>query len=206
MGNEPLSPDLLLSLSKGPQLRRAAEIIRQRGIVAFPTETFYGLAVDPFDRRAVARLFSVKERSPDKPVLVLVNNLDQLYRLVTEIPDLYQPLMGRHWPGPLTLIFPAVAQLPDLLTGNTGTVGVRISSHPLACALVEAVGGPVTATSANLSGQPAAGDVEEVRRQLGDRIDYLLDGGPTKGGSGSTIVGLAAGHLTLIRAGAVTFP
>lgn len=187
----------------GAALRAAATIVAQGGVVAFPTETYYGLAVDPFNPEALARLFRLKKRPEQKPVLVLVAELAALPLLVREVPAPFQPLIAAWWPGPLTLIFPALAELPQLLTANTGTVGIRISSHPVAQELGKRLPGPLTATSANLSGRPAATSAAEVAAQLGGAVDYILDGGPTAGGLGSTIVGLAGSEVKLIRVGAI---
>lgn len=180
-------------------------IIRQGGVVAFPTETYYGLAADPFNQSALKLLFSLKQRDYTKPVLTLVAVTEQLSLLARDVPDIYSSLIKRFWPGPLTLIFPAQDILPILLTGRTGTVGVRISSHPAAQALVKLLQGPVTATSANISGHKPAIDAQEVRRQFGSSLDYIVDGGRTPGGSGSTIIGQEAGSLKLIRAGVIPF-
>ncbi len=184
----------------------AARLVRQGKVIAFPTETAYGLAVDPLDRSALARLFAAKGRPPDKPVLVLVASETMLAGLVREIPAPYRPLMALAWPGPLTLVFPARPGLPSLLTGGTDTIGVRISSHPLAQQLVAAVGGPVTATSANRSGEEPARSAAEVEAQLAGRIHGLVDGGATAATGVSTIVGLdRRGRLRCVRPGAISF-
>ncbi|MEW6500934.1 MAG: L-threonylcarbamoyladenylate synthase, partial [Thermodesulfobacteriota bacterium] len=151
-------------------------MIRAGGVVAFPTETYYGLAVDPFNREALSRLFALKRRPPDKPVLTLIESEAQLPLLARQVPKLYRPLMDAFWPGPLTLVFDAVPELPVILTGYSGTVGVRISSHPMARQLVAALGQPLTATSANYSGQPAAVTPDEVVAQLGLDVDLVLEG------------------------------
>ena len=186
-------------------LAKAADIIQQGGVVAFPTETFYGLAVDPMNPAALKRLFKIKKRSYDKPVLILVDEESKLAELASAIPNQYQALIRSFWPGPLTLIFPGLALLPPLLTGNTPTVGVRISSHPIACRLLKAVGSPITATSANMSGEPAAVSASEVQEQLGRKVDLVLDGGKVPGGKGSTIVGIEGAGLKLIRDGVIPY-
>ncbi|MFH1214865.1 MAG: L-threonylcarbamoyladenylate synthase [Pseudomonadota bacterium] len=186
------------------EVDRAVEVIRRGGIVAFPTETYYGLAVNPFDENAVTRLFSLKKRSSAKPLLMLVANEAQLLRLTSSIPFLYDPLMA-FWPGPLTLVFPAHPSLSALVTGNTGTVGARISSHSLAHLLVSRIGHPITATSANISGRPAAVSAGDVASAFGPDVDFILDGGRTPGGKGSTLVGLAGQELVLIREGVIDF-
>jgi L-threonylcarbamoyladenylate synthase len=187
-------------------LQKAVRIIRDGGVVAFPTETYYGLACDPFNKAALSRLFALKRRPPDKPVLTLVRDKTQLHLLAEYIPDIFMPLMRSFWPGPLSLIFPAQENLPEILTGYTATVGVRVSSHPVARRLVEAAAQPITATSANFSGQNAAICAQEVGDQLGPDIDFILDAGETPGGKGSTIVGLNdAGGLLLIREGVILY-
>jgi len=182
---------------------QAVTVLAGGGIVAFPTETCYGLAVDPFNDKALQRLFAVKHRPADKPVLLLIHDQALLYSLVTAVPTVYSPLITRYWPGPLTLIFPARTGLPSLLTGGTGTIGVRISPHPIAQALGRAFGRAITATSANLSEQPPARTAAEVRACLGEAIDLIVDGGSTPTSRCSTIIGERGGGLRLLRRGAV---
>ena len=182
---------------------RAVSVLEGGGIVAFPTETCYGLAVDPLNGRALQRLFAVKHRPVDKLVLLLIHDLALLGSLVTAVPAVYSPLIARHWPGPLTLIFPARPGLPSLLTGGTGTIGVRISPHPIAQALGRAFGRAITATSANLSDQPSACTAAEVRACLGGAIDLIVDGGTTPTSRCSTIIGERSGVLHLVRSGVV---
>jgi L-threonylcarbamoyladenylate synthase len=186
-------------------LAAGVEAISKGGVVAFPTETYYGLAVDPFNQQALRRLFAIKKRNQAKPILILIREESQLELLTSETPSLFRPLMQAFWPGALTLVFPCRPQVPALITGGTQTVGVRISSHPIAASLVNCVGGPITATSANISGFPAAVTAQEVREQLGRDVDIILDGGPTPGGSGSTIVSQEEGGLKLIRPGVIPF-
>lgn len=195
----------VLSRISGRKVAEAVEVLNQGGIVAFPTETYYGLAVDPFNHAALARLFQLKKRTTSKPILTLVRDGNELPRLASEIPSRFIPLMNAFWPGPLTLVFKAHMDLPALLTGNTGSVGVRVSSHPVARLLTQAVEFPITATSANISGKKAAESAEEIYRQFGTDIDVVLDGGKTIGGAGSTIVGLEDNELKLIRPGVVPF-
>ncbi len=190
-------------LPQADAIDRAARVLAGAGVVAFPTETCYGLAVDPFNEQALQRLFLVKNRSFNKPVLLLINDLSLLETLVVRIPEIYLPLIGKYWPGPLTLIFPARQELSPLLTGGTGTVGVRISPHPLAQQLIQAFGRAITATSANLSGQPPACSAAEIRAQFGETLDFVLDGGISQESRCSTIVSTVDGRLHLVRAGAV---
>jgi L-threonylcarbamoyladenylate synthase len=186
------------------ELQDALDIIRRGGVVAIPTETYYGLAVDPFNKEAVARLFDLKKRSSAKPLLTLIPGRGHLVMLTQAIPPVYLPLMD-FWPGPLTLVFQARSTLSPLVTGGTGTVGARISSHPVAQCIVRELDQPVTATSANISGHPAAVTAGEVRAAFGRSIDLVIDGGGTPGGKGSTLVGVRDGRLLLIRAGVIDF-
>jgi L-threonylcarbamoyladenylate synthase len=187
----------------GSSVSLAVDHLRQGRIVAFPTETYYGLAVDPENDQAVAALYRLKNRPKDKPLLLLVEKRAQLDQLVTSIPDQYLPLMENFWPGPLTLIFAAKKSLNSMITAGTGTVGVRISPDSTALSLLQSFGRPLTATSANISGKKPSSTAAEVSAMFGDRIDYILDGGPTRSRASlsSTIVGLKNGRLALLRKG-----
>jgi len=187
------------------EYRRAVSVLVQGGIVAFPTETFYGLAVDPYNEKALTDLFRLKGRPCHKPFLVLIQDEGQLPSLASSIPPAYRPLMNAFWPGPLTLVLPAVTTLSSVLTVDGAGIGVRISPHPVARIFGQMWGRPMTATSANLSGMPAARTADEVRRFFGDGIACILDGGQTPGGMSSTVVGLYQGKLQLIRAGVIDF-
>lgn len=186
-------------------LNRAVAVLNNGGVVAFPTETYYGLAVDPLNPLALNHLFSLKQRDIAKPILTLVDDRESLSALVHEVPVVYLQLMDKFWPGPLTLIFQAKINLPNLLTAGTSTIGVRQSSHPFARQLLRAFGRPITATSANISGQDAAIDAHEVRAQFGARIDMIFDGGRAPGKLGSTIIGLDGTNIKLIREGVIAF-
>lgn len=185
------------------QLADAVNRLKRGGIVAFPTETFYGLAVDPFCRNALVALFGLKKRPADKPILVLIDHIEQISLLAKSVPQQYVPLMERCWPGPLTLIFPAKKSLPVELTGGTGTIGIRISSHPLARKLLRATGIPLTATSANISGSPPPQTAQAVAAMFGPSLCYILDGGKTHGGLSSTVVGLAGETPVVLRQGPI---
>ncbi|MEN8135294.1 MAG: L-threonylcarbamoyladenylate synthase [Thermodesulfobacteriota bacterium] len=187
------------------ELAKAAAVIRGGGVVAFPTETFYGLAVDPFKDEALARLFRLKERSRDKPVLVLIDKIEKLHCLAKKTPDQYLKIIAGLWPGPLTLVFAGLEQLPALLTDSSGTVGVRLSSHPVARRLAKAVGGVITGTSANPSGLPPAVTSAQVNELFPVGIDHVIDGGLVPGGTGSTIIGIEGDGLKLIRAGSIPY-
>ncbi|MGD9950359.1 MAG: L-threonylcarbamoyladenylate synthase [Desulfobulbus sp.] len=186
-------------------IQRAANILRAGGVVAFPTETYYGLAVDPFNEKAVDRLYQIKQRSRKLPILLLVENIRQLPLVALSIPVPYQKLIHHFWPGSLSLVFPAQTRCSSLLTGGTDTIALRLSPHPVAHRLLAAFGGPITATSANISGKPAAITAQQVEAFFGDQVDLIVDGGTTPGGQGSTLVGLRDEALICIRQGKVDF-
>jgi L-threonylcarbamoyladenylate synthase len=186
-------------------IKEAVTVIKGGGVVAFPTETYYGLAVDPFNEKSLNRLFEVKQRPLEKAILNLIDSQEKLFLFTEKIEDVFLPLMAQFWPGPLTLVVNAKASISQMLACDNGTVGVRISSHPVAQALCQQMGQPITATSANLSGRKAAETAQEVAQQLGTGVDLIIDGGKTPGGKGSTIVGVENNILKLIRAGAVDF-
>lgn len=182
---------------------QAATIIRAGGIVAIPTETYYGLAVNPFNEQALRRLFKVKQRPSTKPVLVLIDNKDRLKDLISDFPLSYQKLCNAYWPGPLTLLFPALPHLNSLLTGATSTIGVRISSCRTATELCRAVDLPITATSANISGKTPASTAAEVMDCLGGEIDLLIDGGRLESKGCSTIIAERDGNIHIKRQGII---
>ncbi len=185
-------------------LAAAARVVWDGGLVAFPTETFYGLGANALDPQAVARIFRAKGRPADKPLLVLVDSVEMAAEVVVEVPERARRLIARYWPGPLTLVFRARAHVPPALTAGTGTVGVRVPAHPVARALVRAVRLPITAPSANPHGGPSPRTAAEVLAGLGERVDLVLDGGPTTGGAPSTVLDVTGEAPRVVRAGAVT--
>jgi len=185
-------------------IRRVSQVLLQGGVAAFPTETFYGLGADARNEEALQKIFQIKGREENKPLLLLIGDRDWLSGLVRNIPPVAGRLMEKFWPGPLTLVFEASPRLSALLTGGTGTVGVRLSPHPVAQALIQAVGRAITATSANLSGQPSASVAAEVFRALGNRVDAILDGGQTAGGLGSTVLDVSSPSPRIIRPGVIS--
>ncbi len=186
-------------------MEQAVLLLNQGGLVAFPTESWYGLAVDPFNRDALDRLFAVKKREKSKPVPTLISSHAQLALLVRNVPSCYHVLMGKFWPGPLTLVFPALPHVPTCLTAGTGTVAVRYSSHPVAARFAGAFGGPITATSANISGRAPQDTAQGVACCLGAELDMILDGGRTTGICASTVVSCLEGTLTCLREGRIAF-
>lgn len=187
------------------QISIAVKALARGGVIAFPTETYYGLGADPFNNKALERLFALKQRDEKKPVLVLVESVDMLSLLADDIPTVFQPLMRRYWPGPLTLILPALESVPALLTGGTGTIGVRISPNPVVQAILQGWQSPVTATSANISGTPPAAEASSVRNYFSDAVDCIVDGGRTPAGLCSTIISCEEGRLKLLREGQIPF-
>jgi L-threonylcarbamoyladenylate synthase len=184
-------------------LQEAAKWIRNGGLVALPTDTLYGLAADPFRADAVARVLAVKGRTASRGLPLIAADADQIAAHLGGLPPNAVRLAGKFWPGPLTLLIPAPAALARDVSGGTGRVGVRVPAHDIARAICRGAGGPITATSANRTGQPATSDPAEVERTLGDDVDLLIDAGPSPGGAPSTIVDVTAALPQLVRAGAV---
>ena len=180
----------------------AAACIRAGQIVAIPTDTVYGLAADPFQPAAVERLFRLKGRPENKPILLLVDSLGQVERLTSRRPQALDRLAARFWPGPLTLILPAAAFVPERITAGTGTVAVRMPGSLLTRRLIRAARAPLTGTSANRSGRPAARSAREVWEQFAGERLLVLDGGPAPSEIPSTIVDLT-GEPRIVREGAV---
>jgi len=176
-------------------------ILGKSGLIALPTESFYGLAVAPFNEQAVARLWQLKGRSEGKPILVLIGDESQLGPLVRSIPLAATILMNTFWPGPLTIVFPAAVGLSDAVTAGTGSVGIRLSAWQPLIDLLRRVG-PVTGTSANRAGEPPPRTAEEVQHSLGEVLDLIVDAGQTPGGRPSTVIDVR-GPIRIIRHGPI---
>lgn len=190
------------SLSK-PVREQILNIFKKDGIIVYPTETFYGLGVDPFNKTAVKKLFALKGREADKPISILVKDKKMLTEVAEEIPLSAEILIKKFWPGPLTIIFKAKKIIPSLITGSTGKIGVRISSNPITQKLLEAIDAPITATSANPSGEKSPVTTREVMNYFENEVDLILDGGTLSGRLGSTIVDVTEGDLKVIREGEI---
>jgi L-threonylcarbamoyladenylate synthase len=184
-------------------IREAATIIKQGGVIAFPTRCLYGLGADAFNPEAVKRLIKIKQRPDDKPILVLIDSRNRLGSLVTNIPPAAEAIMEAFWPGRVTLVFEARDALPDTLTAQVGKIGVRLPGHPAACALVKHVRGPVTGTSANLSGRAGCRRAQDLDLQLAGQLDLILDAGTLRGGTGSTVVDVTVDPPRVLREGQV---
>jgi L-threonylcarbamoyladenylate synthase len=184
-------------------IQAAVEILSQAGVVVFPTSGLYGLGADGFSAEAVRRVFAIKRRPVNNPLLVLLSGIQDMAKLVRTVPDYAEHLLGL-WPGGITLIFEAGDSVPACLTGETGKIGVRIPAHPVARALVKQFGGPVTGTSANLSGCPATASVTNLDPVIRQQVEMVLDAGTLAGGPGSTIVDVTCWPVRVVRDGVVT--
>ncbi|MGB9777548.1 MAG: L-threonylcarbamoyladenylate synthase [Anaerolineae bacterium] len=194
---DPQNPD--------PQsIARAAAILRAGGLVAFPTETVYGLGADGLNPAAVARIFEAKERPPTDPLILHIAEPEALSQLVREVPPIAQELARRFWPGPLTLVLPKRPVVPDIVTAGLPTVAVRMPAHPVALALIRAAQTPIAAPSANRFGRTSPTTAQHVQDDLGDRIDLILDAGPTPLGVESTVLDLTPPVPTILRPGGLT--
>ena len=185
-------------------VRRAAEVIRAGGLVAFPTETVYGLGADALSAAAVTRIFEAKERPRGNPLIVHLAGIDALDDVAAQVPARVQDAALRFWPGPLTLVLPRGRAVPLMTTGGLETVAVRVPAHPVARALIHAASRAIAAPSANRSGRPSPTCAEHVREDLDGRIELLLDGGPTSVGVESTVLDMTSEPPTLLRPGGVT--
>ncbi len=197
----PKPAKLTMNCCIGTDVKRAARILRTGGLVAFATETVYGLGADALNTGAVARLFDVKNRPRFDPLIVHVADVSRLEQLTTSVPETARKLAERFWPGPLTLVLPKTEAVPDLITAGLSTIAVRIPDHPQALELLRTADLPVAAPSANPFGQLSPTQAEHVADQLGDRIDYILDGGPCRVGVESTVLQLSDDVPLLLRPG-----
>lgn len=188
----------------GQDIRRGVEVLRAGGLVAFPTETVYGLGADAANPTAVARIFAAKGRPTEHPLIVHLGQAHDLDAWARDISPLAWRLAERFWPGPLTLILHRQPRVPDAVTGGLDTVGLRVPRHPMALALLRAFAGGVAAPSANRFGRVSPTTAEHVDAELGTQIDYLLDGGPCDVGLESTIVDLSSDSPAILRPGGVT--
>lgn len=186
------------------QISVAARAIKNSAVIMFPTRHLYGLGADALDAGAVDRVFEIKQRPYHKPLLVLVDTKKDLFHLVRRIPFAAERIMERFWPGAITLVFDAREGLPKNLTAGTDRIGVRMPQHPVALALAKAAGGPITATSANITGHSGCSRVSDVDPLIAGKLDLILDAGPLKGGIGSTVVDVTVDFPKIIREGAVS--
>jgi L-threonylcarbamoyladenylate synthase len=183
-------------------IRRAANILRSGGIVAFPTETVYGLGAVVFNEQAARRVYTVKQRPPDNPLIIHISSLEMLSLVAGDISEKEARLIEKFWPGPLTLVLPRNPRVPRVVSGGLDTVAVRMPAHPVALTLIREVGEPIAAPSANLAGKPSPTTAEHVIQDLYGKIDAIIDGGETLYGIESTIINARTNPPTLLRPGA----
>ncbi|MBC7129740.1 threonylcarbamoyl-AMP synthase [Candidatus Bathyarchaeota archaeon] len=186
-------------------IRLAAKIIRNGGLVAFPTETVYGLGADALNPKAVRELFKAKKRPLDNPPIVHVAEVNDVYKLVRDVPAKAEKLMKRFWPGPLTLIFKRSKAVPDITVSGLDTIAIRMPKNKIALLLIENSGCPIAAPSANIAGKPSPTTAEHVLEDLNGRIDAILDGGPTQVGVESTVLDLTVNPPQILRPGGVSY-
>lgn len=191
------------SARPGAAYSRCREVIASGGVIAYPTDTFYALGADPQNSAAVKRLFAIKGRQKDQPILLLIADPADAERWAAEITSTAAGLMGRYWPGPLTLVFGAKDGVLPELTAGTGTIGLRVPGSVLARGLIRFIGHALTGTSANRSGRPNVRTAREAVEEIGGLADLILDGGQTAGGAESTVLDVTAAVPRLIREGAV---
>jgi L-threonylcarbamoyladenylate synthase len=184
-------------------LSAAIRAIKRGGVIVYPTETLYGLGADAFNDAAVEKVFQLKDRPPDSPIPVLVADQRMLRAVVADVSGVARKLMDQFWPGPLTLVLPARKNVPKPLLNPLGGIGVRISRQPTATQLVKALGRPLTATSANPSGQEPARSLHEAKKYFAGRIPIFIDGGTLASRRGSTVVEILAGGIRIIREGEI---
>lgn len=190
------------------EIARAVKNLENGGVIAIPTDTLYGLAADALNPEAVERVYVAKGRPADMPLPVLVSGWEQAAQVAAipgDIDHMARTLADAYWPGPLTLVLPAAAGLPDRLTGGRDTIAVRMPDHPVPLALAEKLGRPITGTSANRSGEPDPTDLAQLRQTLGSRVDGIIAHGPAPQGAASTIVSVVTSGVSLLREGALAY-
>jgi len=195
-------PDTL-PINHPEAIHRAATLIRSGGLIAFPTDTVYGIGVSAFQTDAVERLYRVKGRSPKKAIPILLGDTEIAEQITTPLSPIVKKLTEKFWPGPLTLVLPLLSSLPENLS-PTPTIGLRVPDHEFTRELLRQTG-PLAATSANLSGEPSALSAYEVQAQLGGRVDLILDGGKSPGGLASTVLNCTGENPAVLREGPLSW-
>jgi L-threonylcarbamoyladenylate synthase len=193
---DPLNPE-------DDHINAASQILKDGGVIVFPTQYIYGLGADALNTEAVDKVFEIKRRPYHKPLPVLISHPKDLTRIVQRVSSAAVNLINRFWPGAVTLVFKAKDMLPANLTANTGNVGVRMPKHPVASALSKVAGGPFTATSANITGGNGCSSISDMDPRISDKVNLILDAGPLKGGIGSTVVDVTEDPPKILREGAI---
>ncbi|MFC1715612.1 L-threonylcarbamoyladenylate synthase [Candidatus Poribacteria bacterium] len=191
---DPVNPD-------PSKLQEAADLLKAGKLVAFPTDTVYGVGADAFNEEAVERIFAAKKRDANKPLQVLIAQKSDLQAIAEDQSEILERLASEFWPGPLTLVMSAKADFPQRVRCGGKTIGVRMPANPVALRLIEAFGTPIAATSANISSSPDPVSAGEVMKYLGDKVDLILDGGPTSGGIPSTVLDISVHPPVVLRQG-----
>ena len=186
------------------KLRYSAEIIKNGGIVVFPTETVYGIGTNGLDKEAVERLYKIKERPLNKPISLLVSDYEMIEKVAKDISEIEYKIMKKFFPGPLTIILNKKDIVPDIVTSGGSTVGIRMPEEEITRKLIEYAGVPIAAPSANISGKPSGIDLQEIIKEFGDKVDYYIDGGKSKIGIGSTIVKVENNSIKILREGSIS--
>ncbi|HEX8650308.1 MAG TPA: L-threonylcarbamoyladenylate synthase [Pyrinomonadaceae bacterium] len=195
---------MMIVLDSGEARERAGSVVAAGGVVAFRTDTFYGLGADPFNADALRAIKSLKGREDGKPILVVISDAAEAERFIAGRTGLFEHVSGRHWPGPLTLVVKARERVPEELTAGSGTVGVRLPDDEEVRELVRACGGALTATSANLAGEPPARNVTMVARSFPSGLGLIIDGGEARVDRASTVLDVSGDTPRLIREGVVS--
>jgi L-threonylcarbamoyladenylate synthase len=196
-----VSPDII-AIDK---IKEIVGVLREDGVIVYPTETFYGLGANGFSATAIKKVYRLKQRAPLKPHSVVISDLSMLRQIISGDPLSFQKLISEFWPGPLTIILKASSAVPNELLGQKGTIGVRLTAHPWVRTLVRQARFPITATSANISGETPISDPEKVRESFEGAVDLIVDGGETRGLLPSTVVDLSGEEPRLVREGAIPF-
>ena len=185
------------------KLKKPAEIIKSGGIVIFPTETVYGIGVNGLDEKAIKKLYEVKQRPLNKPISLLVSNMDMIKKVAKDITKLEYLLIEKFFPGPFTIILKKKDIVPDVLTANSNTVGVRMPANKIALELIEYSGVPIATPSANISGQPSGTNLKDIIKDFNGKVDYFINGGQSEIGLASTIVQVIDGVPHILRQGSI---
>ena len=197
--------DLPLDDAMHGQIKTAVDVLEGGGVAAIPTDTIYGLAACAFDESAVMKVYELKGRPDGMALPLLLSDGSDAGQCAVDVPDEAWALMERFWPGALTLVLRKTDEVPDIVTAGMDTVALRVPDHPVPREIARLLGAPITGTSANLSGRPGLTNAAGVRREFGDSVDFVLDGGEAQGGVASTIVDMTQGEVRVLREGAVSW-
>jgi L-threonylcarbamoyladenylate synthase len=191
------------TLVEPDKIKIVAKVLKREGIIAYPTDTFYGLGASCFSGKAIQRIYHLKKREPSKPISIIISRINMVGEIAKDIPSLFWEMTGEFWPGPLTLVLKASSKLPKSLLGPGDSIGIRQPALSWIRELLEKTGFPITATSANISGEKDIADPGTIRDSFYGSVDLIVDGGKTKGALPSTVVDLTSARPVILREGAV---